>query len=130
MQSIVSYLKESGISGAIIVTTPQEVSLQDVRREISFCRKLAVPILGVVENMSGFVCPSCNGLSEIFVPTSGGAEALCKEEGLELLGKVPLDPRIGRGCDFGRDWLEEWPESMATRAYFDVVERLREKLGG
>lgn len=99
-----------------------------MRREISFCRKVSLPILGVVENMSGFVCPSCSGYSEVFFPSTGGAEGLCKEEGLELLGRVPLDPRIGKGCDFGKDWLEEWPESMATRSYFDIVDRIREKL--
>jgi Mrp family chromosome partitioning ATPase len=57
--SIVQYLKPSGITGAIIVTTPQEVSLLDVRKEITFCKKTNVPIIGVVENMSGFVCPKC-----------------------------------------------------------------------
>lgn len=57
--SIVQYLKDSGIDGAILVTTPQEVSLQDVRKEINFCRKVGVPIVGVIENMSGFVCPTC-----------------------------------------------------------------------
>lgn len=57
--SIVQYLKPAGLSGAIIVTTPQEVSLLDVRKEITFCKKVGVPIIGVVENMSGFVCPKC-----------------------------------------------------------------------
>ena len=57
--SIVQYLKESGISGAVVVTTPQEVSLLDVRKEITFCKKTNVPIIGVIENMSGFVCPKC-----------------------------------------------------------------------
>ena len=57
--SIVQYLGPSGISGAVIVTTPQEVSLLDVRKEINFCRKVNVPIIGVIENMSGFACPKC-----------------------------------------------------------------------
>ena len=57
--SIVQFLKESGMDGAIIITTPQEVSMADVRKEINFCRKVGLPILGVVENMSGFVCPNC-----------------------------------------------------------------------
>src|SRR2546430_17660952 len=57
--SIVQYLKESGIDGAVIITTPQEVSLQDVRKEIDFCKKVKIPILGVVENMNGFICPNC-----------------------------------------------------------------------
>jgi Mrp family chromosome partitioning ATPase len=60
--SIVQYLKESGIDGAVLVTTPQEVSLQDVRKEITFCRKVGIPILGIIENMSGFVCPNCQVL--------------------------------------------------------------------
>ena len=57
--SIIQYLKETGITGAVIVTTPQEVALQDVRKEIDFCRKVKVPIIGVVENMAGFVCSKC-----------------------------------------------------------------------
>lgn len=57
--SIAQFLKESGIDGAIVITTPQEISLQDVRKEIDFCKKVKIPILGVVENMGGFVCPNC-----------------------------------------------------------------------
>jgi Mrp family chromosome partitioning ATPase len=64
--SVVSLLKESGIDGAVVVTTPQEVALLDVRREIQFCRKTGIKILGLVENMSGFVCPKCTFESQIF----------------------------------------------------------------
>ena len=123
--SIVSYLKESGITGAILLTTPQEVSLQDVRKEISFCRKMNVPILGIVENMAGFVCPSCTGYSEIFYPSTGGAKALCEELGLNFLGSIPLDPRIGKSCDLGVSFTDEYPDSPATTAYLDVIERVR-----
>ncbi|KAJ1575367.1 hypothetical protein NDA12_004832 [Ustilago hordei] len=123
--SIVSYLKESGITGAILLTTPQEVSLQDVRKEISFCRKMNVPILGIVENMAGFVCPSCTGYSEIFYPSTGGAKALCEELGLNFLGSIPLDPRIGKSCDLGVSFTDEYPDSPATKAYLDVIERVR-----
>jgi len=77
--SIAQYLKATKSDGAIIVTTPQEVSLSDVRKEISFCRKTNIPIVGVVENMSGFVCPNCKCESQIFPPVSGGAEKLCKD---------------------------------------------------
>ncbi|KAH9467147.1 hypothetical protein Pst134EA_000957 [Puccinia striiformis f. sp. tritici] len=126
--SIVSYLKETSITGAIIVTTPQEVSIQDVRRIISFCKKTGVQILGLVENMSGFICPNCNGTSEIFLPTTGGANRLCKEEGLELLGKIPLDPRIGKGSDLGTDWLNMYPDSLATKAYYDIVDKVKLKI--
>ncbi|CAD6570430.1 MAG: cytosolic Fe-S cluster assembly factor nbp35 [Cyphobasidiales sp. Tagirdzhanova-0007] len=127
--SIVQYLKESGIDGAIIITTPQEVALQDVRKEIDFCRKVSIPILGVVENMSGFVCPSCKGESEIFIPSTGGATILCKEMGLTLLGKVPLDPRIGKCCDFGKSFIDEYPDSPASIAYLDIVDSIRARLG-
>lgn len=121
--SIVQYLKESGIDGAVVVTTPQEVALQDVRREIDFCRKAGVRVLGVVENMSGFVCPSCKGRSEIFRPTTGGARRMCEEMGVELLGAVPLDPRIGKSADYGVSFLDEYPDSPASTAYLDIIDR-------
>ncbi|KAH8918623.1 P-loop containing nucleoside triphosphate hydrolase protein [Atractiella rhizophila] len=127
--SVVQYLKEAGIDGAVIVTTPQEISLQDVRKEIDFCKKVKIPVLGVIENMSGFVCPNCQGESDIFIPSTGGAKSLETEMGVELLGKVPLDPRIGKSCDFGRSFVDEYPESPATKAYLDIVDRIREKLG-
>lgn len=122
-------MKEAGIDGAILVTTPQEVALQDVRKEIDFCNKVGIRILGLVENMSGFVCPSCKTESQIFAPTTGGAAAMGKELGIELLGKVPLDPRIGMTCDQGQSFLDEYPESPATAAYLDIVQRVREILG-
>ncbi|KAJ6655996.1 hypothetical protein lerEdw1_004581 [Lerista edwardsae] len=102
--SIVQYLSACSVDGAVIVTTPQEVALQDVRKEISFCHKVKLPVLGVVENMSGFVCPKCKGMwrhlllqkeSQIFPPTTGGAETMCQNLNVPLLGKVPLDPLIG-----------------------------------
>ena len=93
--SIVQYLKESGIDGAIVITTPQEVSLQDVRKEINFCKKVNIPILGVVENMSSFVCPKCHVESDIFPPTTGGARAMAEEMNVRFLGSIPLDPLIG-----------------------------------
>lgn len=122
--SIVSYLNASGITGAILLTTPQEVSLQDVRKEISFCRKMNVPILGVVENMAGFVCPSCTGYSEIFYPSTGGAKAMCLELEIPFLGSIPLDPRIGKSCDLGVSFTDEYPDSPATQAYLDVIDRI------
>ncbi|CAE6455965.1 unnamed protein product [Rhizoctonia solani] len=128
--SIVQYLKESGIDGAVLLTTPQEVALQDVRREISFCRKVGIRILGIVENMSGFVCPGCKTESQIFRPTTGGAAKLAKEEDIELLGRVPLDPRIGKSADYGVSFLDEHPDSPATQAYLDIIDRLRTILDG
>ena len=123
--SIVGFLKESGIDGAILLTTPQEVSLQDVRKEISFCRKMSVPILGIVENMAGFVCPACHGRSDIFYPSTGGAKALCEELDIPFLGSIPLDPRIGKCCDLGESFVDEHPDSPASAAYLDVIDKIR-----
>ncbi|NWV37064.1 NUBP1 factor, partial [Grantiella picta] len=124
--SIVQYLSATRIDGAVIVTTPQEVSLQDVRKEINFCRKVKLPIIGVVENMSGFVCPKCKNESQIFPPTTGGAEKMCQNLNVSLLGKVPLDPQIGRSCDRGQSFLAEAPESPATLSYRNIIQRIQE----
>lgn len=120
--SIVQYLKESGIDGAVVITTPQEVALQDVRREIDFCRKVGIPIIGLVENMSGFVCPTCKTESQIFKPSTGGGRRLAEDMGVEFLGAVPLDPRIGKSADYGVSFLDEYPDSPATTAYLDIID--------
>lgn len=127
--SINKFMKESGIDGALVVTTPQEVALLDVRKEIDFCRKAGIKILGLVENMSGFVCPSCKGESQIFKPTTGGGEKLCEELNIPFLGTVPLDPRVGKSCDEGQSFLDQHPESPASLAILDVVEKLRDAVG-
>uniref|UniRef100_A0A3Q3B4M0 NUBP iron-sulfur cluster assembly factor 1, cytosolic n=1 Tax=Kryptolebias marmoratus TaxID=37003 RepID=A0A3Q3B4M0_KRYMA len=124
--SVVQYLSSTHVDGAVIITTPQEVSLQDVRKEIRFCQKVKLPIIGVVENMSGFVCPKCKNTSQIFPPTSGGAEKMCADLGLPLLGRVPLDPRIARSCDEGRSFLCEVPDSPAAKAYQTIVQSIQD----
>ena len=120
--SIIQYLKESGIDGAVLITTPQEVSLQDVRREIDFCRKVGIRVLGLVENMSGFVCPGCKTESQIFKASTGGGKRLAMEMGVELLGAIPLDPRIGKSADYGISFLDEHPDSPASAAYLNIIE--------
>jgi len=128
--SITQYLQSVGIDGAVIITTPQEVALMDVRKEINFCKKVNIPVIGVVENMSGFVCPSCKKETKIFFPTTGGAERMANEMGVPFLGRVPLDPRIARACDEGKFYLGEYPDSEATtslRKVFDGVTAYVEK---
>lgn len=127
--SINKYMSESGIDGALIVTTPQEVALLDVRKEIDFCRKAGIKILGLIENMSGFVCPNCKGESTIFKPTTGGANALAEELNIPLLGCVPLDPLIGKSCDDGDNFLETYPNHPTSQAILDIVESLRDAVG-
>lgn len=105
---------------AIVVTTPQEVALADCRKCIDFCRKLAVPVIGIVENMSGFVCPNCEARHDLF--GSGGGARLAEKEGLPLLASVPLDPAFLKSCDFGElpDGLAQAP---AVRSEMDKLLR-------
>lgn len=116
-----TYLSQAGLTGAVLVTTPQEVALLDVRKEIDFCRKVNIPILGVIENMSIFVCPCCQRLSEIFPATTGGAKAMCEELDVKFLGSLPLDPVITRYCDEGRDFVTELPNNPVVEALGEIV---------
>ena len=127
--SVNSFLKESGVDGAVVVTTPQEVSLLDVRKEIDFCRKAGIKVIGIVENMSGFVCPNCTHRTQIFKATTGGARRLAKETGIPFLGAVPLDPRIGMACDYGESFFDSFPDSPACTALKEVVKRVTEEAG-
>ncbi|ODV91701.1 hypothetical protein CANCADRAFT_74894 [Tortispora caseinolytica NRRL Y-17796] len=126
--SVNQCLKESGIDGAIVVTTPQEVSILDVRKELDFCRKAGIKVLGIIENMSGFVCPNCKGESFIFAPTTGGGKALAEEYKVPFLGSVPLDPRIGKSCDMGDSFLDEYPDSPASKAILEVINNVRSQI--
>jgi len=126
--SVSSFLSASGVDGAVLVTTPQEVALLDVRKELDFCRKAKIPVLGVVENMAGFVCPKCTKESQIFRATTGGARKFCDDEKIPFLGSVPLDPRIGMACDYGESFLEAFPESPAAVSINVVVEGIRKAI--
>lgn len=112
--------------GAVVVTTPQELSLLDVRKSIGFAKAVKLDILGVIENMSGFVCPHCGRETDIF--KIGGGEAAAKELGLPFLGRVPLDPRIVIGGDAGKPFVLEHPDCEATKAFREIVEKLRPRL--
>ena len=105
---------------AVLVTTPQEVAAADVRKSLNFCNQLKLPIIGVIENMSGFVCPHCGGLTYIF--NQGGGEKLAKEAGIPFLGRIPIDPTIGVSGDEGVPFMDEKSESPSVRAFWPVVE--------
>ncbi len=124
--SITQYVKPSHIDGAVIITTPQEVALSDVRKEINFCKKVGIPIIGVVENMSGFVCPGCHKESLIFPPTSGGAKKMSEDCGVPFLGSIPLDPRIGKACDEGANFLDTCPDSPAAQSYLSIIQKIKQ----
>ncbi|CAL1535142.1 unnamed protein product [Lymnaea stagnalis] len=122
--ALIQYLSGAGIDGAVIVTTPQEIALCDVRKEISFCRKTSLPIIGIVENMSDFVCPKCHKSSIIFPPTTGGAIKMAENLGERFLGSLPLDPRIAQCCDEGKSFFEEVPDSPAVSVFKAIVEKV------
>jgi len=110
--------------GAVIVTTPQDVSLIDVRKSISFCRQLGITVLGVVENMSGFICPHCGRETAIF--KRGGGEAMARDTGVPFLGRIPLDPGIAEGGDAGKP-LSAGPQgggSPAASEFSKIVNTL------
>ncbi|MGA8179998.1 MAG: Mrp/NBP35 family ATP-binding protein [Desulfobacterales bacterium] len=107
---------------AIIVTTPQEVSLADVRKSISFCRTVKMDILGLIENMSGFTCPHCNKVVDLF--GSGGGKKTADSAGIEFLGKIPFDPNIVSCGDNGISFQEKYANAAVTRAFLDLAERV------
>lgn len=122
--SIVTYLQEAGMDGAVIVTTPQEVSLMDVRKEINFCRKVNLPVIGVVENMSGFVCPGCRHETAIFSPSTGGAEAMCRQMGVPFLGRIPMDGSIAQAGDAGLPLSQLNPDGPVAHCINKVIEAI------
>jgi len=114
------------LSGAVIVTTPQDLALIDARRGVTMFRKVAVPILGIVENMSWFVCDSCGAESHVF--GYGGAERAAKDMGMDVLGKIPLQVAIRESSDEGTPIVCSQPESQAAAAYVGVAEKIWAKL--
>jgi len=100
---------------AVVVTTPQEVALLDVRKSISFCKKVGMPIIGIVENMSGMICPHCGKAIDVF--KRGGGERLSEETGIPFLGKIPVDPRIVTTGDAGKPIMAMYPNSHTAEAF-------------
>ncbi|HID75247.1 MAG TPA: ATP-binding protein [Planctomycetaceae bacterium] len=104
---------------AIVVTTPQDVAVADVRRCITFCRTVGIRLLGVVENMSGLVCPKCGASIDLF--KRGGGAALAREMNAPFLGQIPLDPDVVMATDSGRAILDSAPRSTAADAFSKIV---------
>ena len=152
--SIVQYMKEAGVDGALIVTTPQEVAMADVRKELNFCKKTGIKVLGVVENMSGLQIPSSDAAfvnqstgadetarvreilaehapdladslnirADVFVPSKGGAEAMCAQRSVPFLGKVPLDPAISKAAELGKSVFDPELRVASASAVASVVD--------
>ncbi|MCC6317842.1 MAG: Mrp/NBP35 family ATP-binding protein [Gemmatimonadaceae bacterium] len=122
-----SLVQATHVSGAIIVTTPQQVATGDALRGAKMFERVNVPVLGIVENMSWFECPHCGKPTALF--GSGGGKALADELHLDLLGQVPIAPRVMEGGDTGRPIVAADPASPAARALDAIAGRLHEVLG-
>lgn len=118
--SIVQLLE--GADGAVIVTTPQDVALNDVRKSITFCREVKLPVIGVVENMSGFVCPHCGTTVDIF--KSGGGERLAEEMGVPFLGRIPIDPGMVEHSDSGTPLVQHDAGFVTAEAFVPVIDTI------
>jgi ATP-binding protein involved in chromosome partitioning len=105
--------------GAVVVTTPQDVALAAVRKSITFCRKLNLPVLGVVENMSGFMCPRCGERIEIF--GAGGGERLAREMRVPFLGRIPIEPQLAVSGDAGVPYIQKYPDTVTGKAFAEVI---------
>jgi ATP-binding protein involved in chromosome partitioning len=115
------------IDGVVIISTPQEVAVLDARRAIRLVEKMGVPILGIIENMSEFVCPKCGESYKLF--GEGVTQKAANEFGVEHLGSLPLDPRIISFSDKGTPFVIEDPESKAAKAFGEVVDQLSKAIG-
>ena len=107
---------------AIIVTTPQEVALADVRKSINFCKTVKMEIFGLIENMSGFSCPHCGEMIELF--GTGGGEKTANQMGIPFLGRIPFDPKMVACGDSGVCYQESHSDSAVTKAFTDVAEAM------
>ena len=115
--SIIQLLEHA--DGALIVSTPQQLALLDVRKCITFCRQLNLPVLGVIENMSGFICPKCGEHVDIF--SKGGAASMAAEMHVPFLGSIPIDPEIVVASDAGKPLISYYADSQTAKAFKHII---------
>jgi ATP-binding protein involved in chromosome partitioning len=109
------------VDGAIIVTTPQDVALLDARKTVTFARTLNISVRGIVENMSGFICPHCGKRTDIF--KTGGGEKAAEDMNVPFLGRIPFDPTVVVLCDDGTPYVEKFPFSEMTQAFSQIADQ-------
>jgi ATP-binding protein involved in chromosome partitioning len=111
------------LDGVIIVTIPSEVSQVVVKKAVTFARQLGVPVIGIIENMSGFVCPKCGAETNIF--KVGGGQRIAEDLSVPFLGSIPIDPEICRDSDNGVPFITEHMDSPATKAFSEIVKKIQ-----
>jgi len=122
--SVVQLIKN--VDGTIIVTTPQDLALLDSRKAVNFAKRLNMPVLGIVENMSGFVCPHCGKKTDLF--KTGGGEKAAKEMEVPFLGKIPIEPEMVTSGDEGKPFIQYHAENHTSQIFVRIVERVIKKL--
>ncbi len=122
--TVMEALRESAtaVEGAVVVTTPQAVAVGDVRRELTFCKKTGLKVIGVVENMSGYICPNCSECTNIF--SKGGGAALAEHAKVPFLGSVPIDPNLCRAAEKGVNFVNEFKESPTSETLLSIADKI------
>ena len=115
------------VDGAVVVTTPQDVALLDSRKAVIFSRILSIPVIGIVENMSGLECPHCHKGIPLF--KIGGGERAALDLKVPFLGRIPIDPEMVTSCDRGMPFIMSYPKSEATKAFRQIADRCKEYVG-
>ncbi|MDY6915921.1 MAG: Mrp/NBP35 family ATP-binding protein [Candidatus Cloacimonadota bacterium] len=122
--SIIQLLKS--VDGSLVVSTPQDVALLDARKTIKFSQKMNVPVMGLIENMSTFICPHCGKKTDIFKGT--GVKKAAKDFGLDILGSVPIDAAIVESGDRGSSFLEKFKENQSAKEISKIIDKIEEKV--
>jgi len=110
------------VSGAVIVTTPQDMSILDARKSVFFARQLKIPVIGIIENMSGFVCPHCGKDTPIF--KKGGGERAAKDLGVPFLGRIPFEPAMVEMADKGLPFVQSMKDAPSAAAFQEIVRHI------
>ncbi len=116
-----------GLTGAIIVTIPSDVARIVVKKAVTFAKKLNIPVIGIIENMSYFECPDG---SKHYIFGQGAGRRIAEEMGVPFLGEIPIDPRISKANDEGKPFFVEYPDSKAAKAFLEIAERIIERVEG
>ena len=126
LEAQIAKMRKVRTNGAVMVTTPQEVALMDVYKAVSMCQKVGIPITGIVENESYFVCDGCDKRHELF--GSGGGQKVAELAGAPLLGQIPLHPDVRKWGDAGTPVVQASPGSEIAKAFIEVADRLVEEI--
>jgi ATP-binding protein involved in chromosome partitioning len=110
------------MDGVVIVTIPSEVSQAVVKKAVTFSKQMGIPVIGIVENMSGFVCPNCGAKVNIF--KTGGGKKIAEDQSVPYLGSIPIDPNICNDSDNGLPFIAENKNSPATKAFTEIVKKI------